>query len=146
MEALSANKVFRARKLFSAVISTLFIVSNLSLCALDATIKVSGHSASEIKPLQLHSAPNFAAPAQGLRESSPEEIQRLEQLGGRDKLSRTGATSGFSYGMQLLSVSAHAFYKPLLLLENLRLNANLKSLAHTHLAGRYPIPPPQTSV
>lgn len=131
------------RSIFSIAIVSVLALCSFSIAAQDLSPKVTRSSNLQIIPLELHAAHDFTSPAQGIRESSPEEIQRIEHANSRFAPPRSNASGLSMWNLFPMAFAAQELTKPLLLLDAARLNANLKSLAHTHLAGRYPIPPPQ---
>lgn len=127
---------------FSAV-AAIFLVGNLT--AAEQLSSAAGKQAAKATiSLQLHKAPVFHGSAQGLRESSPEEVQRIEELGARQKFSRHENIDDLLSGVCLAALNGNASLKPLLLLESACSQANLISFAHAYLTARYPIPPPFT--
>lgn len=128
------------RGAFSAMISAVLILCNVTLAAQDVSPKVQRHPGLSIAVLELHTAPAVTTPAHGLRESSPEEIQRIEQLTNRSIIQRNNSSSVWNWFPDL--ISAVAICKPLLLVDHACSNANLIALAHANLNSRYPIPPP----
>ena len=131
------------RRLSLATIAGIFLVSNLS--AADQLVSPAGAYAAKASiSLQLHSSPHFQGSAHGLRESSPEEVQRIEELGARQKFSRLDSLNDLISQGQASAFPAAACGKPLLLLEIACCQANLISFAHAYLTARYPIPPPTT--
>lgn len=123
----------------------------LGISALAAVLLFSGLAAAERhSPLpatkqideELHTTPNFGGAAQGLRESGPEEVQRIEQTGNRTNLARAIVPSDFFEHNYSHQISENNLTKPLLLIKEACLDATLHSLAHALLSSRYPIPPP----
>jgi hypothetical protein len=132
------------RSIFSVAIASILALCSFTIAAQDLSPKVTRSSNLQIVPLELHTASDFTSPAHGIRESSPEEIQRIEQVNNRFAPPRHNASGSSLWDLFPVAFAAQELCKPLLLLGDACLNANLISLAHTHLDSRYPIPPPLT--
>ena len=141
-ESLRIYHLFRGVSF--AVIAAIFLVG--SLTAAEQLSSAAGKQAAKATiSLQLHSAPGFHGSTQGLRESSPEEVQRIEELGARQKFARQDSLNDLLAADRFSASAGGDCLKPLLLLESACSTANLISFAHAYLTARYPIPPPSTS-
>lgn len=128
-----------------ATIVGIFLAGNLS--AADQLSSPAGaYAAKAGVSLQLHTAPYFQSSAQGLREASPEEVQRIEELGARQKFVRHDNLNEVLWHGSGISNAPASNFKPFLLLEIACSRANLISFAHAYLTARYPIPPPLNSL
>lgn len=130
------------RSAFSVFIAAVLVLCNVTLAAQDVSPKVQQRSSLSIAVLELHTAPAVPTPAHALRESAPEEIQRIEQLTNRSTIYRNNSSFIWNWFPDL--ISSEAFCKPLLLVDHACSNANLIAFAHANLSSRYPIPPPAT--
>lgn len=144
MRNQSSRIVRLMRCLAFAAVAGVFLVANLA--AAEQRMPSAAHSAATATiSLQLHSSPNFQGAAQGLRQSSPEEVQRIEELGARQKFARQNDFNDALANDSALAFSTKSCLNPLNLLELACLQANLISFAHAYLTARYPIPPPSAS-
>lgn len=142
MKKIRLTVLSRPRRYFSGLLAALLILCNVAVAAQVIFPKVQRGSAHYTVAPELHSAPIAQSPAHGLRETSAEEIQRIEQLTGRNIVPRHFASFLWNWFPDV--VAATVFCKPLLLLEDARINAKIIALSHTNLNSRYPIPPPAT--
>lgn len=137
---------FLIRKIYSSVICVLLLGVNVYANVQESTAGVRQLPNSNIQLLHLHHSPDFTTPAEGIRQSTPEEIQRIEQFQNRGAgLRRYYAATEICGSMPKL-IRTNNFHKQLILMGLAKANASRLSLRHVHLKTRFPIPPPTPSV
>ncbi len=141
MRSATQNGAVTIRSILVAALSCVFLAGNLS-AAEQFTPVDPAHRAKSSVSLHLHSAPNLYGSSQALRESFPEEVQRIEGLRGRQKFTRHDHLHDVLGNDPLMPLSSKSPVQPLLLLQSACSQANLIAFAHAYLAARYPIPPP----